>query len=92
MDQKVCAYCGKVLEGKKRRNKYCCGECMAKDYSRRKMGVKRVVVDEDFPWKKIGGYFYECRYNEGCQCRNRQCDTCGWNPAVENARKAKVMV
>ena len=80
---KVCDYCGApVDEGRKFCSKECMGKAFAENY--------RLKVDADYAWKKISDK-WECRYNEGCACRNRQCARCGWNPAVAQARMKKIM-
>ncbi len=43
------------------------------------------------PWKQKDESLSSCSYNIEVECspRNRQCDICGWNPAVSRERLAR---
>ena len=50
-------------------------------------------VDTEFGWKKFREGLWQCKYYPDGEigCTNRQCDTCGWNPEVSEARTAAIM-
>lgn len=31
-----------------------------------------------------------CPYNDGLQCEDKDCGTCGWNPAVQKVRNKQI--
>ena len=33
---------------------------------------------------------FDCPHNEACNCMEKRCVTCGWNPAVEKVRKGEL--
>lgn len=43
--------------------------------------------------KNYGGCSTEinCKYNEGVACEIQECEKCGWNPVVEEQRKAALI-
>ena len=49
-------------------------------------------VDTEFGWKKFREGLWQCRYYPDGEigCTNRQCDTCGWNPAVQERRNREI--
>lgn len=75
----VCQQCGKVKQvGRPSRiGKFCSHACA--DASRRTLPGKGEPVR------------YDCKYNEGCQCSSQDCDSCGWNPVVAQARLLKFL-
>lgn len=79
-----CEFCGAVNNDP--RHRFCSRSCAA----RANMGVKYVEVDTDFPWKEIVRGIWQCRYNEGVCCHDRDCAQCGWNPAVAEERLGKI--
>ena len=34
---------------------------------------------------------FVCPHNEGCMCTQKQCNTCGWHPAVAKSRMERLM-
>ena len=82
MIEKKCEYCGKVMQlmPGQRDRKFCSQECYSE--------YRKLPINTDFDWKKLRDGLYECRYHPGGQigCTNRQCDKCGWNPEVAEAR------
>ena len=79
MAEFTCAVCGTKglyrLRGKQR--KYCSKEC-----KRRADNVR----------KGLGGRNgTSCKYNECVACEIQRCENCGWNPVVEERRKAKIL-
>lgn len=34
---------------------------------------------------------YPCLFNDGCQCKERDCGHCGWNPVVAKARLERIL-
>lgn len=48
---------------------------------------------DDHEWTKDPtGRFWNCRYRENVQCGDRNCENCGWNPKVAEARSRKILV
>ena len=49
-------------------------------------------MEVDMPYIKKKPDFPKCTYNPGVCCHPavKKCDKCGWNPAVEKARNAKI--
>ena len=86
--EKTCPQCGKTfyVSGSRMYQVFCSVSC-ASTYSRNKH------IDKDFDWKKEKNGMYACRYNpEGCACVARNCEKCGHNPDVANARLRKMGV
>ena len=47
-------------------------------------------IKNDPEWKKKKSYKDKpCPYNVGCRCQTMDCWRCGWNPKVDEARRAK---
>ncbi len=46
---------------------------------------------ENFEPKKLLGGLYQCPHNEYVRCPKPECDGCGWNPAVANARSREIL-
>ena len=40
--------------------------------------------------KKVRRLF-QCPHNEACQCKVKNCGSCGWNPKVYNDRLKKML-
>lgn len=76
-----CAYCGKHGEDKSanRSKRFCCKEC-SDAYWRRKRGAGLAKEDRRF-----------CKFNEGVECYDHKCRTCGWNPKVQRKRLEKIV-
>jgi hypothetical protein len=83
MIEKKCEYCGKVMTtGQVRKgNRFCSTKCAS-------LGVYEADVDRDYPWERLPGRMWKCRYVESGEiaCRGRRCSKCGWNPEVAEAR------
>jgi hypothetical protein len=49
-------------------------------------------MEVHMPYIKKKPDFPKCTYNAGVCCNTveKKCYTCGWNPAVEKARNAKI--
>lgn len=75
----VCPQCGKVKQVSRPSSigKFCSQECA--HASRRK---RRTKVDRSQN---------ACKYNRGCTCYTQDCDRCGWNPVVAQARLMKFL-
>jgi hypothetical protein len=78
----VCPQCGKVkrVDRPSKIGKFCSHACA--DASRRKYPVKVKVEVEP---RDV------CKYNDGCRCSTQDCDRCGWNPVVAQARLMKFL-
>lgn len=35
---------------------------------------------------------YGCPFNDAVVCKKKQCDSCGWNPAIAKKRIARIML
>ena len=77
MREIICAECGKkaIDMSSTQTRKYCSEECAT------------------LAWRKSRGYVYtelkhHCTYNKEVRCRVHACSKCGWNPEVEQKRKA----
>ena len=54
-----------------------------------KMELQYIKNDPD--WKKKKSHKRkQCPYNEGCYCHQKDCNRCGWNPKVAQARREKM--
>lgn len=87
---KECPNCKEIFSAKDRKQVCCCREC-ANEYASVKAQMRRskkpiVEFDGDYEWIKGKDGKYACRYNQGCFCYTRNCERCGWNPAVAEER------
>ncbi len=75
MREYMCVICGEkgIDKSAEGNRKYCSKECA----NMARYHKRRGIVEN------------ECKYNSGVTCANEKCDKCGWNPAVEELRKAK---
>jgi hypothetical protein len=75
---KLCQYCGGPITGKGK--KYCSCSCAARATNQKRRGF------DNLPWVKVNDREYQCIFNTGVVCQDRECATCGWNPIVAEAR------
>lgn len=75
----TCFVCGEkgIDRGIRQNAKYCSTRC--RNYANRK-GIKIEIEN-----------LCMCMHNEGVLCTIHQCEGCGWNPAVQQARVEKLM-
>lgn len=74
----VCETCGVEFVTRRKDAKYCSHAC-ANDKNR-----DGILFKKD-RWDK-----FACPHNHAVFCSVRDCDNCGWNPAVEKTRRAKI--
>lgn len=70
-----CKVCGKFFESEKEKD-FCSNRCYRTAWQIQSRAEKR---------GEIAG---ECFLNEGVECYQRNCNTCGWNPKVQHKRLA----
>lgn len=77
MREITCAVCGKkaIDNSSTKTRKYCSEECAI------------------LAWRKSRGFVpteleHHCTYNKEVRCTVQACSKCGWNPKVEQRRKA----
>ena len=51
--------------------------------------MELVYIKNDRPKRKNYYKVFDCPYNEGCRCEKMDCKRCGWNPKVDEARRAR---
>lgn len=79
----LCEFCGEVVD--RPGHRFCSRSCAARMHR----GLS--AVDRNYDWKKLGRDTWQCRYQEFASCRNRNCEACGWNPAVAKARTERFL-
>lgn len=69
-----CLYCGAAFEKKRTDHVYCGPEC--------RIRARNEKVLAEIPPERL------CRFNQGVECppNGRECQNCGWNPPVAEAR------
>ena len=73
MREIICPVCGKkAIDKSSLQNKMFCSRLCLNRYHDRKRSK---------PVEKV------CQHNAWVLCMDKQCDRCGWNPVVEQARK-----
>lgn len=61
------------------------GLCLGGPYMKKFCSKKCAYIHQ----RMVRGYGVEqCKYNEGVSCMIQRCEKCGWNPVVEEQRKA----
>jgi hypothetical protein len=78
MREIVCAVCG--------------AKCIDTSYAQNKIYCSKRCANRVKNSRRAVGAEAVCRYNDGVKCAEHQCDRCGWCPAVEKERKAKLGV
>ena len=78
MKKYTCLVCGKVFLSNRNRET-CSARCGKTLWQRKKR-----AEDKGIPYG-------ECILNEGVECYQRNCITCGWNPKVARQRLAVIM-
>ena len=73
MREFTCVICGAkgIDRSATQRKKYCSTECANKARYCKRGNEAETI----------------CKFNDGVQCVDQQCERCGWNPAVEQRRK-----
>ena len=77
----ICLNCGtKGIDKSVTKNKkFCDMHCSQAYYYKKKSG--KLYADPVLP----------CIYNREVRCDQKKCSTCGWNPDVEEQRKAAIV-
>jgi hypothetical protein len=78
-EMRFCQCCGGPITGKGK--KYCSIRCSAKGSN----NIQR-ARGKTLPYANACDQENQCIYNPGVVCCSRECDTCGWNPVVAEAR------
>ena len=71
---KKCINCGKDLIGEKKKNKFCCRECLTEYHYKEK--VKKLLNGENFT--RIGGQIPTFIKKYLMEFHNNKCEKCGW--------------
>lgn len=70
---KLCPVCGKPVIGRRKNALYCSEECAIRQNNKLRYRKQPPVSD--------------CPHRPWIRCSDKCCDTCGWNPETEAARK-----
>ena len=73
----ICELCGAAFVITRPEKRFCSRRCATVAANRRKIARKKEEI------AKLGT---DCKYNGALLCKDRKCDTCGWNPKVANRR------
>lgn len=76
----ICIVCGKKIVDRRiyRNRKYCSETCAYHGY-RKMHGIGREITTPS------------CIHNQAIACESHRCSRCGWNPEVEQKRKAAMV-
>lgn len=83
---KICPSCGTEFKTDRNTQTFCCHKCSNSG----RILKERGNYDDSFAWTKTNGH-YDCPYAFGVGCSVRQCNKCGWNPEVAQARMEAII-